>query len=424
MSDTIVRVEGVGKQFRIAGVQPRYRALRDSLAEMATAPFRRARAVFQGRAVEGSEQKLWALRDVSFEVRRGEVLGIIGRNGAGKSTLLKVLSRITPPTTGRITLDGRVGSLLEVGTGFHPELSGRDNVYLNGAILGMRRTEIARQFDDIVEFAEIEQFIDTPVKHYSSGMYMRLAFAVAAHMEPEILVVDEVLAVGDMAFQKKCLGKMEAVSKAGRTVLFVSHNMRAIRNLCRRCLLLGGGRVLFDGGTAEATVQYQGQGQNLEIGAHTAVNNPELRRGDGAARFTGVSIEDVTGQCRFEFLMGETVRLKFRYEVFQPLKDLYFFLVVGVGTLNVASTRQFLASNVQAGKTGEFTVELPDLCLRPNEYTLYIYLNDAELHPYDSLINLTNPLIVRTEKGLQELNFNPSQPNGFFGVPSRLVDVT
>ncbi|HEX6106150.1 MAG TPA: ABC transporter ATP-binding protein, partial [Gemmatimonadales bacterium] len=221
MSDLAIRAEGLGKQYRL-GRMERYPTLRDALVSAARRPFAR-------RSDVGGPETLWALRDVSFEVPRGEVLGVIGHNGAGKSTLLKILSRIAEPTTGRAVLHGRIGSLLEVGTGFHPELTGRENVYLNGAILGMRRAEIARQFDRIVEFAEVERFIDTPVKHFSSGMYMRLAFAVAAHLEPEILIVDEVLAVGDAAFQRKCLGRMEDVAHGGRTVLFVSHSLDAIR---------------------------------------------------------------------------------------------------------------------------------------------------------------------------------------------------
>ena len=220
-----IRAEGVGKRYAIGVSRAAYGSLRESLTEALTAPFRR-RA--RGRAIPESDT-LWALRDVSFEVREGEVVGVIGRNGAGKSTLLKILARITEPTTGQVVLSGRIGSLLEVGTGFHPELTGRENVFLNGAILGMRRAEILKKFDEIVAFAELERFLDTPVKHYSTGMYLRLAFAVAAHLEPEILLVDEVLAVGDAAFQKRCLGKMNEVAKAGRTVLFVSHNLGAVQ---------------------------------------------------------------------------------------------------------------------------------------------------------------------------------------------------
>ena len=249
MNDIAIRADGLGKKYRIGGKQEGYKTLRDTLSEVFMAPFRRAKRLVRGQgygAVERDEA-IWALKDVSFQIKRGEVVGVIGKNGAGKTTLLKILSRITEPTEGFAEIHGRVGSLLEVGTGFHPELTGRENIFLNGAILGMRKGEIERKFDEIVDFAEIEKFIDTPVKHYSSGMYVRLAFAVAAHLEPEILLVDEVLAVGDASFQKKCLGKMGDVSKKGRTVLFVSHNMSAISRLCPRAILLHEGKIIRDG---------------------------------------------------------------------------------------------------------------------------------------------------------------------------------
>src|SRR5579859_1574695 len=244
----IIRVANLGKRYRI-GHRESYRTLRESLVAGVAAPFRRVASAVRGNrdAAPNGDGQVWALRDLSFEVKPGEVLGVIGRNGAGKSTLLKVLSRITEPTTGRVELYGRVGSLLEVGTGFHPELTGRENIFLSGAIMGMRRIEIARKFDQIVAFAEIEQFVDTPVKRYSSGMYVRLAFAVAAHLDPEILLVDEVLAVGDVSFQKKCLGKMSDVAREGRTVIFVSHNMAAIESLCSDCLMLRGGHLVARG---------------------------------------------------------------------------------------------------------------------------------------------------------------------------------
>ena len=238
--DVVIRAEGLGKKYLIghAAERERYVALRDVMARGARNLWRKTADMARGRAILAGDtvEEFWALRDVSFEVKRGEVLGIIGRNGAGKSTLLKILSRITEPSEGRVTIKGRVASLLEVGTGFHPELTGRENIYLNGAILGMTRAEIRRKFDEIVDFAEVEKFLDTPVKRYSSGMYVRLAFAVAAHLEPEILVVDEVLAVGDAEFQKKCLGKMSEVAGGGRTVLFVSHNMAAVGILCPRSM--------------------------------------------------------------------------------------------------------------------------------------------------------------------------------------------
>lgn len=244
----IVRVDSVSKQYRIGSSAPAYQTLRESLTSAIRNPFR--------TNSKGGQETIWALRDVSFEVAPGEVVGIIGRNGAGKSTLLKILSRITEPTSGSVELFGRVGSLLEVGTGFHPELTARENIYLNGAILGMRREEIRRKFDEIVAFSEVEKFIDTPVKHFSSGMYVRLAFAVAAHLEPEILIVDEVLSVGDAPFQKKCLGKMGDVARSGRTVLFVSHNLGAVTQLCSRGIILKHGKTVFDGKSPDAVATY------------------------------------------------------------------------------------------------------------------------------------------------------------------------
>jgi len=252
MSDIAIRVDGLGKQYRLGAQRERYYTLADQIKKWTS-----LRRLLRRSKREEKRPTFWALKDVSFEVKRGEVVGIIGRNGAGKSTLLKILSQITEPTEGLVDLYGRVGSLLEVGTGFHPELTGRENIFLNGAILGMRRAEIIRKFDEIVAFAEVEKFIDTPVKHYSSGMYMRLAFAVAAHLDPEILVVDEVLAVGDAQFQKKCLGKMGEVARGGRTVLFVSHNMAAVQTLCTSAIRLQAGRLIGYGDAATQIQHYQ-----------------------------------------------------------------------------------------------------------------------------------------------------------------------
>jgi lipopolysaccharide transport system ATP-binding protein len=258
MSDIAIQAEGLSKQYHIGKKQNRHASLREVLSESVVSPFRRLRDVMSGNpsAVSDLNERIWALKDVGFEIKRGESVGLIGRNGSGKSTLLKVLSRITEPTRGYGDLYGRVGSLLEVGTGFHHELTGRENTYLNGAILGMRRAEIDRRFDEIVAFSEIEKFIDTPVKHYSSGMYLRLAFAVAAYLETEILLVDEVLAVGDSGFQRKCIGKMDEVVKQGRTIVFVSHNIGAITRLCERCLWLEGGRLKMDSSSSSVAAEY------------------------------------------------------------------------------------------------------------------------------------------------------------------------
>ena len=264
MQNYLISVENLSKRFLIGHRTGRHAAVRDAASlrlvlrrEIGNFARRAVRLISGEQQVQGDEiEEFWALRNVSFEVKQGEVLGIIGRNGAGKSTLLKILSRVTEPSEGRVVLNGRMASLLEVGTGFHPDLTGRENILLNGAILGMSRKEVRRKFDEIIEFAQIDRFVDTPVKRYSSGMYVRLAFAVAAHLEPEILVVDEVLAVGDLDFQKKCLGKMREVSESGRTVLLVSHNMSAIRNLTSRCLVMSGGALLFDGHPADAIIKY------------------------------------------------------------------------------------------------------------------------------------------------------------------------
>ena len=260
MPDVVIRTEGLGKMYMIGheGDRAHYASLREVIARGVRNATRKGLDLVHGRAiVEGDVlEEVWALRNVSFEVRQGEVLGVIGRNGAGKSTLLKILSRITEPTEGRATIRGRVASLLEVGTGFHPELSGRENIFLNGAILGMTRDEIRRKFDDIVAFAEVDKYIDTPVKRYSSGMYVRLAFAVAAHLDPEILLVDEVLAVGDAMFQKKCLSKMNEVAKGGRTVFFISHNMASVTELTSRVLLIDHGQIRMDGASGEVVAAY------------------------------------------------------------------------------------------------------------------------------------------------------------------------
>jgi ABC-type polysaccharide/polyol phosphate transport system ATPase subunit len=319
MSDIAVRVEGLSKQYRIRGPQGRwyrYNTIRDKLSEAARAPFIKAARLLRGEAygAAGLDEAIWALKDVSFEVREGEAVGIIGRNGAGKSTLLKVLSRITEPTEGAVDLYGRVGSLLEVGTGFHPELTGRENIYLNGAILGMKRVEIDRKFDEIVAFSEIEKFLDTPVKHYSSGMYVRLAFSVAAHLEPEILVVDEVLAVGDVAFQKKCMGKMGNVAQEGRTVLFVSHNMDAVKKLCPRAMLLTDGYKETEGDTDEVVARY------LRFGADQLSPMVPLPNGTSEAAGWGKALlfcaEDGSPQAQFR--LNEPWKIGFDFELARP----------------------------------------------------------------------------------------------------------
>src|ERR1700761_1236477 len=283
MSNTIIKVENLSKSYLIGHEKQGYVSLRDIITNKTKSFAKRLKHAFSGKQLMGGQEieEFWALKDVSFEIKKGEAVGVIGRNGAGKSTLLKLLSRITEPTKGRIELNGRVASLLEVGTGFHPELSGRENIFLNGAILGMSRAEIRKKFDEIVDFAGVEKFLDTPVKRYSSGMYVRLAFAVAAHLEPEILLVDEVLAVGDIEFQKKCLGKMEDVSRGGRTVLFVSHNMGAVTTLCRTGIWLNGGRIVRAGQARDVVDEYLTANANSQ---DAVIELGEMRRAGDLGR--------------------------------------------------------------------------------------------------------------------------------------------
>ncbi len=315
----IIRVENLSKQYRIRARQAAYETFRDTLVSAVRAPLRHLKG-----ERNSANETIWALKDVSFEVMPGEVIGLIGRNGAGKSTLLKILSRITDPTTGRIELFGRVGSLLEVGTGFHSELTGRENIYLNGAILGMKRFEIDRMFDEIVAFAEIDKFIDTPVKHYSSGMYLRLAFAVAAHLEPDILLVDEVLAVGDAQFQKKCLQRMGRVSDEGRTVFFVSHQMSAVKSLCSRAIQLDRGRLVNDGDPKAVVHQYLTDGSS-ELRAERLWNKPSERPGNDQFRLLGLRVTDSTGEPCNSFYSSQPIYVEIEFD----LSFLHSALLVG-----------------------------------------------------------------------------------------------
>lgn len=304
MNDTVIKVENLGKYYQIGSAKDRNMTFREAMTDMVTLPWRSMKSAFIKEPLVETDKKdnrIWALKDVSFEVKRGEVVGIIGRNGAGKSTLLKILARITEPTEGKITLRGRVGSLLEVGTGFHSELTGEENIYLSGTILGMSSREISNKFDEIVAFAEMEKFIHTPAKHYSSGMYMRLAFAVAAHLEPEILLIDEVLAVGDAAFQKKCLGKMKEVGKEGRTVLFVSHNMAAVEVLCSSGMLLNNGKLIFEGMANDIIRKYENISRGYAI---TDVANRKDRQGNQMAKCINLQILDHSNQPTNSVAMG------------------------------------------------------------------------------------------------------------------------
>jgi lipopolysaccharide transport system ATP-binding protein len=365
--DVVIRVENLGKLYQIGQREP-YRTLRDTLARAFHKTFSKAGK----RNGDEPDRYIWALKEVSFEVERGEVIGIIGRNGAGKSTLLKILSHITEPTEGYVELATRVGSLLEIGTGFHPELTGRENVYLNGAILGMRKAEIAEKFDEIVEFAELEKFVDTPVKYYSSGMSVRLAFAVAAHLEPEILLVDEVLAVGDISFQQKCLNKMGEVSRQGRTVLFVSHNLGAIWSLCPKTIWIDSGKLKAIGATAEIVTAYRNSLHLQEDG----LADERARKGTGKLRVTNISLQEADGTIAKSIRSGQPVTFVLDYvsRADARLSD------IGVNMI-VANDREipvFSLTNKVAGEwfstipaKGRMNCHIPSLPLVPGEYELH-----------------------------------------------------
>jgi lipopolysaccharide transport system ATP-binding protein len=389
-----IRIDKVGKCYRVHGGERRlgYRTLREALSQAARAPLhalRRRRASAKG-------EDFWALRDVSLDVRPGEVLGVIGRNGAGKSTLLKILSRITKPTTGRIHLRGRVGSLLEVGTGFHPELTGRENVFLNGAILGMSRREILRKFDEIVDFAGVDKFLDTPVKRYSSGMYVRLAFAVAAHLEPDILMIDEVLAVGDASFQKKCLGKMNEVAHEGRTVLFVSHDLANISRLCTRAVLLSAGEVEAIGEPGEVIAQYVPSDLNVHAGL-TDLSRRGDRSGNGEARFQSIEINypNPTNVCRFE----EEFNISLVVKVARPIGSAQIAIVVltddgiAVHTLWSDSLEWPALEGIH-----KLTAHVPQLRLYPGPYHINLWMGDASSDRIDFIQHATTFQVVQTSE--------------------------
>lgn len=376
MSSPVIKVENLSKQYRI-GERESYKTFREAIAKLAKAPFTKwNRTNIQSEIRNPTLETIWALKDVSFEVKPGEVVGIIGKNGAGKSTLLKILSKITEPTEGRIELRGRVGSLLEIGTGFHPELTGHENIYLYGAILGMDRWEVARKFDEIVAFSELEKFIDTPVKRYSSGMYMRLAFAVAAHLEPEIFLVDEVLAVGDSAFQKKCLGKMGDVSNDGRTVMFVSHQLAAVQHLCPRAILLSSGKAVADANTDKIIHQYMNSLNDCSI---DSLSRREDRNGNGDVRFVSIELQNEKREKVNTFFSGDYAILKLNYKnrTHRDLKNFHFAL----GIDDRMGARLFVLSSEIVGQNfpvlnsdnGSIEVHIPRLPLMPGTYGFTIY---------------------------------------------------
>jgi lipopolysaccharide transport system ATP-binding protein len=386
MSDTLISVENLCKRYLVGHKasphdRSNYTALRDVIGREVRSAARKAMGVVSGQQmVKGDKiEEFWALKDVSFKVKRGEVLGIIGRNGAGKSTLLKILSRITEPTQGRVVLRGRISSLLEVGTGFHPELTGRENIFLNGAILGMTRAEIKRKFDDIVAFAEVEKFLDTPVKHYSSGMYVRLAFAIAAHLEPEIMVVDEVLAVGDAEFQNKCIGKINGIAKdEGRTVLFVSHNMAMVQHLCERVILLKDGIVTCDAIPQTAISQYLSDAVGT---SRVTLDGWTDRSTTGEARITELEIDD--GNNGASIIFGKPLRIRIHARFPTPLTNPVFGIIIhdaaGVPVSNVQSAHDGLYPGIVSD---QLTVEVyfSEISLYPGRYLLSPWITDSARH--------------------------------------------
>ena len=379
MSGSVIKVEGLGKKYIIGHQQKeRYTALRDVLVNNVKGLFRKTSDLIKGNyLVEGElEEDFWALKDINFDINQGDRVGIIGRNGAGKSTLLKILSRITEPTEGRVTINGRVASLLEVGTGFHPELTGRENIYLNGAILGMNRMEIRKKFDEIVSFAEVEKFLDTPVKRYSSGMYVRLAFAVAAHLEPEILIVDEVLAVGDAQFQKKCLGKMEDVSKSeGRTVLFVSHNMQAISSLCTKGIYLSQGKIKMTGNVNNAVEAYLHQNDSINGSESFSTKVKNIKK-DPDFELINITFSQERQQVENNIANGKGLEINIEYKLLNRLSGFRVFIDLcdDMGSVIFRSFHDELnggITNTEVGKYSSKIIIPPDF-LAPVVYDVRI----------------------------------------------------
>ncbi len=402
MTDIAIRAENLGKQFHIGQLQSGHKQLREVAIDAFLSPVRRMGKLLHGHATGAADldDTIWALRDVGFEIKHGEVVGIIGRNGAGKSTLLKILSRITEPTSGVVDIHGRVGCLLEVGTGFHQELTGRENVYLNGAILGMRKTEIDRKFDEIVAFAEIGRFLDTPVKHYSTGMQTRLGFAVAAHLDPEILIVDEVLAVGDAEFQKKCLGKMRDVARGGRTVVFVSHNMGMVTQLCERAFWLDAGVVKSEGLSADVVDQY------LQAGAQDAT---EWMGSEASAQSSELVVKRVRiltsqGLAPTSIAFDCAFKVEIVYELFSPIRNLQVAYHLTDARGNVVWESLDVDTGLESGRIREpglyaSTCKVPERVLRPGRYFLSVGSWIPRIKTYALLRNILSFEI--TEVGCQ-----------------------
>jgi lipopolysaccharide transport system ATP-binding protein len=420
---SIIKVENLSKKYiighdRNAGGGCRYNSLRDSIAHTVRGMCQRLRHPLSANLESTELEDFWALKDINFEIKQGDRVGIIGRNGAGKSTLLKILSRITEPTTGKITLNGRVASLLEVGTGFHPELTGRENIYLNGAVLGMTRIEIKKKFDEIVDFSGVEKFLDTPVKRYSSGMYVRLAFAVAAHLEPEILLVDEVLAVGDAEFQKKCLGKMKDVSMEGRTVLFVSHNMPAVKRLCSRGILLDGGTMLLDSNVENVVSTYNNKSdmvkhEVVDLGIDKPRSKPSQK--DSHFKWTEIYIINSTGKKDNKIFYHEPFKIAFKGKAISSSRNILIGLVVrsSLGEI-VFNTHQIDNGQGNILKQGinEFVVEVCSNVLRPGYYSV-----DLGIHGINAADFIENAIIFNiSDLSVDEKTWDKTRREGIIDL--------
>jgi len=428
-SDVVIQAENISKSYRLGAISSR------TLSEDLSHIWNRMLGKEHLTHKIGEEKKpksnmednfFWALQDINFELKKGDVLGVIGKNGAGKSTLLKILSQITQPTTGEIKIKGKVASLLEVGTGFHPELSGRENIFLNGAILGMRKNEIQDKFDEIVDFSGVEKFIDTPVKRYSSGMYVRLAFAVAAHLEPEILIIDEVLAVGDAEFQKRCLGKMKDVAGQGRTVIFVSHNLSAVKELCGISILLKSGFISKHGATGDVLKEYLSV--PIKLGASDFLNDLKLRRGNGEVRFTNIIING--GNLTSD--PSEETKIHFFCSVLEDVSriDFTFFITSGLDRSSITSSHLIPLSNspVKKGNDFNFSLVIPKNTFRTGLFPLYLWVGRkgdlaAENYHYDCIDSLFY-LNFSSQKNKQELGYDPLEPNGLVNIDFKIENST
>jgi lipopolysaccharide transport system ATP-binding protein len=429
--NTVIKVENLSKQYRLGLVGSG--TLKDDLhvwwnnIRGKENPLLKVGEV-NDRSVEGNSDYVWSLKDINFEIEKGDVVGIIGKNGAGKSTLLKILSKITSPTTGNVKIKGRIASLLEVGTGFHPELTGRENIYLNGAILGMRKAEITKKIDEIIAFAGIDRYVDTPVKRYSSGMYVRLAFAVSAHLDPDILIIDEVLAVGDADFQKKCLGKMQDVSRTeGRTILFVSHSMAAVKELCNKGILLENGQVAFVGNVPDTISKYLSSDMTISS-ASAFLKDNKVRRGNGEVRFTEIVINNNEESID----PSEETRMKFSVTILKDIERLDFlFYVFGSSSTTDPMTSSELIpisdTSLKEGEIVQFEIVIPPNAFRTGLFSLYLWLGKkgeliADNYPYD-LVDSLYHLNYVSNKPKEELGYNPLKPSGVFNTNFKVENI-